>query len=287
MNKNKHISVLLMGGLGNQIFQFCIAKNFEEKGYKVTIDTSNFDKFKNAKTFPFLHREQIFPIEFFGFQETKRSIKLTYNFFEKLKKYHLFPKYLSFTKEINDYNYRDYKFSKINKAIGYWQDTELIKNYKNYIKESISNNEELSKSLRREAQPGSTVLHIRRGDYLNMDEALSESFYKEAIKFCQKNIKNFKFHIFTDDYEWAKDKKLFKGAEKIHSDEISISNTIDTFSKMLSNENFIIGNSTFSLIAALLVGKKNSKIIVADPWFRNKDRNLNFDKSWVHINNSK
>ena len=38
---------------------------------------------------------------------------------------------------------------------------------------------------------------------------------------------------------------------------------------MLSYENFIVGNSTFSLVPALLSNSKNKKIFVADPWFRN------------------
>ena len=44
MNKNQHISVLLMGGLGNQVFQFSFCKWLESID-KVTVDTSNFTKF--------------------------------------------------------------------------------------------------------------------------------------------------------------------------------------------------------------------------------------------------
>ena len=38
-------------------------------------------------------------------------------------------------------------------------------------------------------------------------------------------------------------------------------------------ENFIVGNIAISLIPALLKESNNSKIIIANPWFRNKDRN--------------
>ncbi len=56
---------------------------------------------------------------------------------------------------------------------------------------------------------------------------------------------------------------------------------------MIQKENFIIGNSTFSLIAAILGSSQYSKFIVADPWFRNKSKNLNFKNNWIKIKNQK
>ena len=47
-NSYIHFSTLLMGGFGNQIFQFCKTKDLETRGYSVSIDTSNFEKFKNV-----------------------------------------------------------------------------------------------------------------------------------------------------------------------------------------------------------------------------------------------
>jgi hypothetical protein len=55
---------------------------------------------------------------------------------------------------------------------------------------------------------------------------------------------------------------------------------------MLGFENFIVGNSTFSLVAALLSKSNNKKIFVADPWFRNTGLSLNF-KNAIKIKNLK
>ena len=63
-------------------------------------------------------------------------------------------------------------------------------------------------------------------------------------------------------------------------------NTIETFSKMLVFENFIISNSTYSLIAALLGEKGNSNIYYPDPWFRNDDKTLKFKKNWIKLPNN-
>ena len=43
---------------------------------------------------------------------------------------------------------------------------------------------------------------------------------------------------------------------------------------MLTYENFIVGNSTFSLVPALLSDAKNKIIIIADPWYRNTKINI-------------
>ena len=56
---------------------------------------------------------------------------------------------------------------------------------------------------------------------------------------------------------------------------------------MLNNENYIVGNSTFPLLAALLSETSKSQVIIAEPWFRNKEKNLNLNKEWVKIENVK
>ena len=60
---------------------------------------------------------------------------------------------------------------------------------------------------------------------------------------------------------------------------------IETFAKMLSYNNFIVGNSTFSLIAAFIVESNSSIVVIADPWFR-EIMHPGFDfKNWIKIEN--
>ena len=54
---------------------------------------------------------------------------------------------------------------------------------------------------------------------------------------------------------------------------------------MLQNKNFIIANSTFSLLAATLGKKKDSIITYPDPWFKFRNYNKNItDNDWERIN---
>ena len=276
--------MLLMGGLGNQIFQICKSKELQDTGYKVTIDTSNFSKYKSSKEDLFIHREQILNIQDFKFKESNRLIKILLNSFINLEKKRLIPNFLNL---IHDNNISTIDFKKFNKMIGYFQDVDLIYKYKEFLINSLSENEIIRNSFNQTSIKGSTMLHVRRGDYLNLDEALNLHFYKEAIDYCSKNIENFTFEVFTDDSEWVKKQNIFDNALKIHNDDISKENTIISFSNMIQKENFIIGNSTFSLIAAILGSSQYSKFIVADPWFRNKSKNLNFKNNWIKIKNQK
>lgn len=286
MTSKKRISILLMGGLGNQIFQLTKAKYFQDLGFYVTIDTSNFKKNKENENQLFIHRKQVFPIEYFNFEETNFFEKKFYSLFYNPKIINLLPKSLKLVNEINDYSQLEINFSIVNKAIGYWQDIELLRKYKHYVISSLKNNQYLAKVLNNErATPGSTVLHIRRGDYLNINEQLSEKFYINCLNYCEKNISDFSFEVFTDDYNYASKSKVFTNASKIHKSNSSVDNTIKDFSLMLNKENYIVGNSTFSLLAAVLSETSNSKILYANPWFRNKSKDLNFDSNWVGIEN--
>lgn len=283
MKNKKRISILLMGGLGNQVFQLVKAQQLKDLGYKVSIDTSNFKEFEKNKNQLFIHRKQVFPISYFDFNETSFLEKSLYNLFTTLRKYHLVPKLLNIVNEINDYSQLESSFSTINKAIGYWQDLENLRKYKNFAIHSLTKNEELLRGFNSEIVSGSTLLHVRRGDYVNLNENLNDIFYEKSLDYCKNNIESFHYEVFTDDYEWVKSNKVFKDANYIHSDNISVKNTIESFGKMINNENFIIGNSTFSLIAAVLSEKENSKVIVADPWFKNKKRDLNLPDNWIKI----
>ena len=65
----------------------------------------------------------------------------------------------------------------------------------------------------------------------------------------------------------------------------STQDTIETFSKMLQFENFIIANSSFSYMAAFLGSGLHSKIFYPNPWFKNREsKNLSLN-NWIKIQN--
>ena len=49
---------------------------------------------------------------------------------------------------------------------------------------------------------GSTLVHVRRQDYLSLNEELNINYY-ELAKEATRLIEDFNFSIFTDDPEWV------------------------------------------------------------------------------------
>ena len=143
----------------------------------------------------------------------------------------------------------------------------------------------LKESFSKSPESGSCLLHIRRGDYLATKEALTINFYQKALEELSNKIENFNYSIYTDDYEWAKKQKIFCDAKRIKKSSSSIKDTIQDFAEMITFENFLVGNSTFPLVASILGSTSKSLIAVADPWFRNSHKNFGFRDNWIKITN--
>ena len=121
-----------------------------------------------------------------------------------------------------------------------------------------------------------TSVHIRRGDYLNLQNyhlILPKEYYEEAIKTFEGN-----FIFFSDDIEWVKEN--FKG------DNIFYSETNDELmdlTLMSICDNNIIANSSFSWWGAYLNKNENKRVIAPKNWFGPngpKDINDIYPKNW-------
>lgn len=110
-------------------------------------------------------------------------------------------------------------------------------------------------------QVSKTGLHVRRGDYLNFSAAhpsLSLDYYHQAMEL----IPSEKYVIFSDDINWCKEN--FRGSQFEFSEG---KNEVDDLISMISMENNIIANSSFSWWGAYLNNNCNKKIIAPKTWF--------------------
>lgn len=283
-NKKKEIVLMIIGGLGNQLFQYCKLNEYKRAGYKVLVDTSNNEKFKNHHLITY--RRLAFEPEIFDFDSISKGKLFYINLIEFINRNKYFPTLSLIYKEINDQNFLQLDLKKYNKMIGYWQDINLLLQEKIFLINSLSKLEIFLDAFNKPVINGSTIVHVRRGDYLKLGENLNDNFYYKSLKYCEENIKNFQFEVFTDDYSWVVKNKIFNNATKIHKNLNDYKSDISSFADMMNFQNYVVGNSTYSLIPAILSETKESKIIVADPWFKNKKKNLNYPKNWIKITNS-
>jgi hypothetical protein len=125
--------------------------------------------------------------------------------------------------------------------------------------------------MRDERSPNDCVaLHARRGDYDNAyHPVLGMSYYQKAIDHFPKDSK---FILFSDDIEGAFE-MLSGYKDRIVSTDYGM-DYIESFKLMKSCRHFIIGNSSYSAMAAILGEAKDKRVIAPSPWFGPKYTNI-------------
>lgn len=111
-----------------------------------------------------------------------------------------------------------------------------------------------------------TALHVRRGDYdNNYHPRLGMEYYSKAI---DQFAKGTRFLVFSDEPDSAADMfvRYYGGRAKVMFEYLSKERDyIDSFRLMKSCKDFIIGNSSYSALAATL--NRNAKVVAPANWF--------------------
>ena len=132
-----------------------------------------------------------------------------------------------------------------------------------------------NKKLVKEMQTCNSVsIHIRRGDYSTHEllYILNDEYYDNAVKYISQHIENPQFYVFSDDIEYANEKYCDKNFKIININRGSNS-FLDLY--LMSNcKHNIIANSTFSWWAAYLNQNKNKIVIRPQRWMKSDEQNF-------------
>lgn len=156
---------------------------------------------------------------------------------------------------------------------GYFQSFDYFQSFETEIRELFRISPKISNSFHEKfgnlfTEHKTIVLHIRRNDYLHLNDeklggkdlSLPYSYYENALNSIEA-IETYKIIIVGDDMTFIKDN--FKNLE--NSIFISESEIID-FQIIMNADIAVIANSTFAWWAAFLNSKKNKKIIAPKYW---------------------
>lgn len=125
----------------------------------------------------------------------------------------------------------------------------------------------------------SGFIHVRRGDYLNKSDIhhiQSLEYYKKALEIF-KHINH--WYIFSDDLQWCKQQTLFSSLNITYVDKTPI----ETLAMMSQIHNAaIIANSSFSWWGAYLGVDTIDCVVYPKQWFSDKTPDL-FPEHWVEI----
>lgn len=279
----------ILGGLGNQLFQYAAGKTLSvQHQSKLLLDVRAFDEYKLRNfdlaafniNLQYATEEQITP-----FLSRTTFGKLRDNVFPmRLRKVYK-PKHFHFDK----------KFFAAPSTIylqGYWQSEKFFAPIKDEIREDIVLRPEHIGNIlhigRDIADKCAIAVHIRRGDYnnseaLDMHGMLDQSYYKPAIQLIQDKYPDAIFYFFSDDINWAKQNLPVENAIYVSG---NLSKThLEDFYLMSQCKHNIIANSSFSWWAAWLNNNPGKTVITPKNWFNNGPKDLQdlIPEGWLKL----
>ena len=273
------IIVRLMGGLGNQMFQYAFGKSLSLKyNRELKIDLS----FLTDKNRPpgFVMRD--YDLDIFTLIPDFDIPSQYYKVSERKSSY-----------DIDLVNYIGSIPKSINILIeGYFQSPYYFKDFENQIKNdfnfkddiSFEKNTSFSLLLNEILESNSVMVNFRRTDFLtnNFHGVMGTDYMYRSID--KLELVNPKYFIFSDDIEWC--------VENINLDNmvfVDHSFKGNKFSKylqlMINCKNFIIPNSTFAWWAAFLSEKSEKKVVCPLKWTQDLswDSSDLIPKDWIRV----
>jgi len=287
------IIVKMMGGLGNQLFQYAFGTSLAQKLSQETVYDISW----------FVHeRTRILRLNYLGLSLKYKTAGGIYAILKKSAIYcsarsklirslkplqkleNVYEFKTSFFNTIvkeKDFNIEKIKNNKNYYFDGYWQNPEYFEDVRNLILSEIrfpefQNSQDLN--LKKQiCDSESVAIHIRRGDYVSDSWAnqtlgtCSIEYYQKAAEHIMSKHTNAKFFLFSDDPDFVKTNFGFLPNATLVSD--SIRSEIDELNLMHSCKNFIIANSSFSWWGAWLSQNPEKIVIAPRQWYKNKEAN--------------
>jgi hypothetical protein len=161
---------------------------------------------------------------------------------------------------------------------GYWQSDRYFSKYAPFIRDDFTFTQPFSGRNRDLAQEiggkQSISLHIRRGDYVSNPKTLkthgicSLEYYRLAVAYMAERVVNPIFYVFSDDPEWVR-ASLVLDYPMVFVDNNRGQDSFNDMHLMSLCKHNIIANSTFSWWAAWLNSNFEKIVITPREWLKN------------------
>lgn len=289
------VVIRLMGGLGNQMFQYAFAKKMYMQGKNVKLDVSYFDNIPINDTKRFYELaifEEGIPLA------EKKEVRKYYNTFELIK-----MKLKQRMPFINSaISYEDDLKAKIDMSnienkylIGYWQSEDYFYDIRQEILEDFTFDENLITVGTREILEKiksvklAVSIHIRGGDYLstaNKDtygNICTEEYYKRACSYFIDKYSDVSFFVFSNDMKLAKNLLKPISNNIIFIDVNSERNGWEDMFLMSKCAHNIIANSTFSWWGAWLNQNNKKEVVVPARWSSDNHSEGIIPNDWIRV----
>lgn len=284
------IIIPLVGGLGNQMFQYAAASAVAEKcNVPLKLDLSWFETStdRNYALYPFNIKAEII-------DSNKKSLGLPVGDFAWLSNF--FKKYSN-----NIFHESSFRFDpKINEVgapatlNGYFQSEKYFRRIKNKIKSDFQLAKEPEQKtldvLDHIKNSEAICLHVRRGDYISDKKTnsyhgvCSLDYYELGLEKASSGMSSPHCFIFSDDPEWVKNEFRIDIPSTV-VDIHSANEAHEDLRLMSACQSFVIANSSLSWWGAWLGQDLNKTVIAPKRWFAEQsiDTSDLIPKDWLRI----
>lgn len=283
------IIVKLMGGLGNQMFQYAAARRLAYiRNAPVKLDVSWFNNIENIDTSRRyeLHifnikKDFALPEEVEDFKGVKKGAfswalkKLTSAVFASYhatwireRHFHFDPAIL----KLPDNVYLE----------GFWQSEKYFIDVEGIIREDFTVKIEPDEVNRQIAEiiknTESVSIHVRRGDYVTnpitsqYHGTCSMDYYREAVEKIASQVKRIHFFVFSDEPDWVR-KNLKLPFQVTYVDHNVPDKAYEDMRLISLCKHHIIANSSFSWWGAWLCANPDKMIFAPKKWFNKVEMN--------------
>lgn len=275
------ILVEICGGLGNQLFQYALARKLKEIGKEVYLDLSWFD----------IYTEREYMLDKYFLSVVKTSNKID----QKRKMWSCVPLW----RRRHIYTEKPYSFDadvfKIDNVIlkGYWQSDKYFGDIREILLEELIPDfayvSEYCKDMCEKIEQCCSVsVHIRRGDYLieqnreQRDGICTERYYQRAMDMLRNKCKgkHVHFYFFSDDMKWVKQNYAGNDVSYVDTNNDAPYEEIWLMSRCKHN---IIANSSFSWWGAWLNCNEKRMVIAPSSWKNGQTIENIYCADWIRI----
>lgn len=277
---NGHVTVLLRGGLANQMFQYALALALAENTRRqLCVDTTEVDG--DAKREYALDACSPPPQRFSAagrfLMGVARSTPLWHLCGRRWSG--LFPGGSRIVREQGPaFDPRVLSLSGSLILDGYWQSEDYFKHCRPLIEQTFdwttTASHEVAESLVRALDtPGSVAVHVRRGDYVHEPATnayhgvCDPDYYRRAAAIICEHVADPHFFIFSDDIEWAEANLDLPGKCTAVRHTRAPAPQVDMW-LMSRCRHAIIANSSYGWWAAWLTERPGKCIVAPRLWFR-------------------
>lgn len=296
--------VNIIGGLGNQMFQyaFAVALKKENPNETVYVDTQHFNylfvkKYRTSNLHNGYELEKVFSNINIEKAPMSMLLKVTNyipNFFLSRVVRKIFPKrHTEYVAKLSEsQTYIPGILSLVGNVYyeGYWQVAQYYINCKEELRHAFAHpkpNEYNAQLIKDITGSNSVGIHIRRGNYLlspTYSGICNIEYYKKAIARIRADAKQHRFYIFSNDIDWCRQNivPLLGDSDALFVTENTGANSCWDMFLMSYCRDLIIANSSFSWWGAFL-NKSVERVIAPYPWMNGRDTSGIYDPNWIKI----